>query len=82
MGPRERFDEMLDEFDAEGRTFTEAELEALYTPVGLDLGSGSPHGIATSIVSEVLAVANDREPRHLKDREGRIHDRVELAPED
>ena len=82
MGPRERFDEMLEEFDAEGRTFTEAELEALYTPVGLDLGSGSPHGIATSIVSEVLAVANDREPRHLKDREGRIHDRVELVPED
>ncbi|MFB6310312.1 MAG: XdhC family protein [Salinirussus sp.] len=82
MGPRERFEEMLEDFEAEGRTFSEAELEALYTPVGLDLGSGSPYGIATSIVSEVLAVSNGRDPKHLKDREGRIHDRVELAPED
>jgi xanthine dehydrogenase accessory factor len=82
MGPRERFEEMLEDFADEGRTFSDAELAALYTPVGLDLGAGSPYGIATSIVSEALAVANDREPKHLKDREGRIHDRVELAPED
>ncbi len=82
MGPHERFEEMVDEFAAEDRIFTETELESLYTPVGLDLGSGSPYGIATSIVSEVLAVANDRDPQHLKDREGRIHDRVELAPEE
>ncbi len=82
LGPRERFEQMLDEYDAEGRTVTEAELDRLYTPVGLDLGAGSPYGIATSIVSEVLAVSNGREPRHLKDREGRIHDRVELSAED
>jgi xanthine dehydrogenase accessory factor len=79
MGPRERFEEMLDEFDAEGRTFSAAELDRLYTPVGLDLGDGTPGGIATSIVAEVLAVANGREPRHLRDREGPIHERSDLA---
>ncbi len=78
MGPRERFEEMLSTFADEGRRFTEAELAPVYTPVGLDLGSGSPYGIAHSIVAEVLAVTNDRPPRHLKTREGPIHDRVDV----
>jgi xanthine dehydrogenase accessory factor len=79
MGPRERFEEMLDDFSAEGTTFTDAQLDRLYTPVGLDLGGGSPYQIALSIVSEALAVKNGREPKHLKTREGTIHDRVELS---
>ncbi|MFA9425036.1 XdhC family protein [Natronorubrum sp. A-ect3] len=76
MGPHERFEKMLAEFDDEGRTFDEEALSSLYTPIGLDLGGGSPYQIAHSIVAEILAVANDRTPRHLKTREGHIHDRV------
>ena len=79
MGPRERFEKMLAEFDEEGRAFTDDELDGIYTPIGLNLGEGSPYGIATSIVAEVLAVSNGREPKHLTDREGPIHDRVELG---
>lgn len=78
MGPHERFREMLDDFGEEGREFSEAELDRLYTPVGLDLGGGTPHQIALSIVSEALAVSNGRDPGHLREREGAIHDRVEL----
>ncbi len=81
MGPPERFEEMLAEFEGEDRTFSEAELDRLYTPVGLDLGGGSPYEIALSVVSEVMAVTNDRQPRHLREREGRIHDRVEVTPD-
>jgi xanthine dehydrogenase accessory factor len=78
MGPRERFEEMQEAFAEEGRTFTDAELSALYTPVGLDLGGGSPYQIAHSIVAEALAVSNGRTPRHLKTREGPIHDRIDV----
>ena len=78
MGPRERFEEMLEEFAAEGHSVDEADLETLYTPIGLDLGSGSPYGIAHSIVAEALAVSNDRVPQHLSSREGHIHERIEL----
>lgn len=80
MGPRKRFEEMLGAFRDEGREFTAAELERVYTPIGLDLGGGEPYQIATSIISEVLAVHNDREPKHLREREGHIHERVE-APQ-
>jgi xanthine dehydrogenase accessory factor len=78
MGPRERFEEMLEAFADEGRSLGGADLERVYTPVGLDLGAGSPYGIATSVVAEAIAVHNDRDPEHLSEREGPIHDRVDL----
>jgi xanthine dehydrogenase accessory factor len=81
MGPRKRFEEMLEAFEDEGRSFSEAELERIYTPAGLDLGGGTPYNIAHSIVAEALAVHHGREPKHLSDREGPIHERVELEPE-
>lgn len=79
MGPRERFEEMRDAFADEGRTFSEKELDRLYTPIGLDRGGGSPHQIATSIVAEALATHNNRQPQHLKEREGLIHDRIDVS---
>lgn len=81
MGPHERFREMLEEFEAEGRTFEESDLDSLYTPIGLDLGGGSPYQIAHSIVAEVLAVENGRSPRHLTESEGHIHERIEMEAE-
>lgn len=75
MGPRERFTELLEAINADGETVSELDLERVYAPIGVDLGAGSPYGIATSIISEVMAVHNDREPEHLTDREGPIHER-------
>lgn len=79
LGPQKRFEEMHEEFAAEGRTFTAEERERIYTPIGLDLGGEAPYQIAHSIVAELLAVHNDREPDHLSSREGPIHDRAPLA---
>jgi xanthine dehydrogenase accessory factor len=79
MGPRERFEEMQEDFAEEDRTFSEEELQKLYTPAGLDLGGDTPYQIAHSIVSELLVVKNNRTPRHLETREGPIHERVELS---
>jgi len=80
MGPRERFEEMLEAFESEGRELTDAELDRVYTPVGLDLGGGAPYQIATGIVSEVLAVHNGRTPQHLRERASPIHDRIAVEP--
>ncbi|MEF8841249.1 MAG: XdhC family protein [Haloarculaceae archaeon] len=82
MGPEKRFEEMREDFAEEGRTLTEAELERVYTPIGLSLGGDTPYQIAQSIVAEVQAVAHDRTPGHLSRQEGPIHDRVELASDD
>jgi xanthine dehydrogenase accessory factor len=80
MGPRERFEEIREDLATEeDRTLTEAELERVSTPVGLDLGGGEPTQIALSIAAEALAVHNDREGGRLKAREGPIHTRVTPA---
>jgi xanthine dehydrogenase accessory factor len=79
LGPRKRFEEMLDDWADEGRILTDAELDRIYTPIGLDLGGGSPYQIAHSVVAELLAIQNDRDPGHLKEREGPIHARVEYS---
>jgi xanthine dehydrogenase accessory factor len=78
MGPRERFEEMQEDFAEEDRTFSREELQKLYTPAGLDLGGDTPYQIAHSIVSELLVIKNDRTPSHLEAREGPIHERVEF----
>ncbi|WP_254524408.1 XdhC family protein [Natrinema caseinilyticum] len=78
MGPQKRFKEMRADFAEEERPVTDAELERIYTPIGLSLGGDAPYQIALSIVAEVLAVARDRVPRHLGRRDGPIHDRTDI----
>lgn len=80
MGPRERFEEIRSDLATEGTTLTADQQKRISTPVGLDLGGGEPIQIALSIVSEVLAVHNDRSGGRLKDKEGPIHDRVDPSP--
>src|SRR5699024_1696849 len=80
MGPRDRFEEMRDELAAEGVSITDADADRIYTPIGLDLGGDAPSTIAYSIVAELLAVANDRTPRHLAERAGPIHERRAVEP--
>ena len=78
MGPHDRFQEMVEDLAEEGRELGEVDLDRIYTPVGLNLGGGSPYQIAHSVVAELLAVVNDRDPTHLRERDGNIHDRVEV----
>jgi xanthine dehydrogenase accessory factor len=78
MGPQERFEEMLADYADKGVSISEDETSCIYTPIGLNLGGDSPYRIAYSIVAEVLAVVNDRMPQHLTEREGPIHDRIEM----
>lgn len=74
MGPGERFDDLLETF-RDGEGLAPADRERVYTPVGLDLGASDPRGVALSVVAEVTAVHNDRDPAHLRRRDGPIHPR-------
>lgn len=73
MGPRNRFEKMRAEFANEGRELGIDELDRISTPVGLNLGGNEPTQIAMSVVSEVVAVYNDRNGGRLSEREGPIH---------
>jgi xanthine dehydrogenase accessory factor len=78
LGPRERFEEIREDLREEGTEFDAEDLERIYTPAGLDLGGGTPFHIAQSIAAEITAVRFGREPKHLKEREGHIHERPSI----
>lgn len=50
------------------RGIAEEKRNRVYAPVGLDIGSETPEEIAVSIMSEILAVKNDRCGGHLRDK--------------
>ena len=60
LGPRERTETMLDELGQEGTHFTDAQLDRLFGPVGLDIGTETPEEIALSVIAEVQAVLHRR----------------------
>lgn len=73
MGPTDRFNKI----QQESEIVQQADHERIATPIGLDLGGGSPMKIGTSIISEVLAVSNGKEGERLVHKKGPIHSRIE-----
>ncbi|CAN5790343.1 XdhC family protein [soil metagenome] len=73
LGPNSRFERMRDALDGEGRGLTEADLNRVRNPVGLDIGADSPAEIAISIMTELLALRGGYAGGFLNDRRGPIH---------
>jgi xanthine dehydrogenase accessory factor len=73
MGPRDRFDSLRDQLVRDGVALTADERNRVAAPVGLDLGGSTPTDIALSVISEVVAVRNDREGGRLREETGPIH---------
>lgn len=53
---------------------SEAEIDRMAAPIGLDLGAVSPEETALSIMAEVVAVRNGRDGARLRASAGRIHE--------
>jgi xanthine dehydrogenase accessory factor len=74
LGPKKRLERMLNEFSDEGIKFTEQQLQCLYGPAGLDIGSENSDEIALSVIAEMQAVLQNRQGTSLRDKSV-IHDR-------
>jgi xanthine/CO dehydrogenase XdhC/CoxF family maturation factor len=71
LGPRARAERMLADIGSHG-VLIEAG-DRLYSPVGIDIATDGPDGIALSIIAEVSAVLGGRHGGHLRDRRGPLH---------
>ena len=60
LGPRRRTERIIDEVAPSLGIDPATALESLRSPVGLDLGAGSPDVIALSIVAEIQAALTSR----------------------
>jgi len=76
LGPRKRFDKMQAEFKKDGLFFSDAELDRVHAPIGLDLGAETPDEIALSIIAEVKSFFSQRAGGSLKHKSGPIHERL------
>ena len=76
LGPRKRFDKMQTEFEKDGLYFSEAALNRVHAPIGLDLGAETPDEIALSIMAEIKAFFTKGSGGFLKDKPGPIHERL------
>jgi xanthine dehydrogenase accessory factor len=75
LGPRKRFDKMLDEFRKEGIEFSTEDHQRVHSPIGLDIGAEAPDEIAVSIIAEIQSKFSNRSGGFLKYRNGPIHQR-------
>jgi xanthine dehydrogenase accessory factor len=73
LGPRARTERMFSELESDSRQ-AHASRDAVFGPIGLDIGGDGPESIALSVISEVSAVMNRRAAGHLRDLEGPLHD--------
>ena len=75
LGPRKRFDKMLEEFQREGLEMTDEQKQRIHSPIGLDIGAEAPDEIALAIVAEIQSKFSNRSGGFLKERSGPIHQR-------
>lgn len=71
MGSRGTQTARRDQLTEQG--FTEADLERIHGPVGLDLGGRRPAETAVAIAAEIIATRNGKEPGSLRDGTGSIN---------
>jgi len=73
LGPKNRREKILADVTAAGIDVSEHDMEKLHGPIGIDIGAETPEEIAISIVTEVVAVRNQRAGGFLRNRDGAIH---------
>jgi xanthine dehydrogenase accessory factor len=73
LGPKKKLARLLAEIEDSGITITKEQLQSVYGPVGLDIGSEGSEEIALSIVAEIKAVLSNRRGYSLKYKPASIH---------
>ncbi len=73
LGPTKRREELLSQLIEYCPEISDAFLDVIHGPAGLDIGSETPQEIAISIVSQILAVTRKRDAISLSKKSGKIH---------
>lgn len=77
LGPRKKYQRMLQELEEEGYGIKREILNKVYAPVGLEIGAETPAEIGLSILAEIQAVLEGKMARSLREKTTPIHEVME-----
>ncbi|WP_462252389.1 XdhC family protein [Ekhidna sp.] len=73
LGPKKKYDRMLNDLKDEGIELTEEQHSIIHAPVGLEIGAETPAEIGLSILAEIQSVLTETNGGRLKSKDGPIH---------
>ena len=82
LGPKKKRERILNELKDEGENFTDQQLSALHSPVGLDIGAETSEEIALSILAEIKAFFANKDVQSLRTIKEVIHSRSSTVIEE
>lgn len=72
LGPKRKTEKLIQRLDGKGiQVFS----DNIFAPVGIEIGAETSEEIALSILAEIKAVLNRKQPIFLRDKQGPIHEK-------
>lgn len=73
LGPKRKTEKLIQRLESKG---IQVANDNIFAPIGLEIGAETSEEIALSILAEIKAVLNRKQPIFLRDKEGPIHEKV------
>jgi xanthine dehydrogenase accessory factor len=73
LGPKRKTEKLIQRLETKG---IQVHTDNLYAPVGIEIGAETSEEIALSVLAEVKAVLNKKQPIFLREKAGPIHEKI------
>lgn len=73
LGPKKKFERILNELEEEGTILNSDQISSIYAPVGVDIGAETSEEIALSVITEIKAIHSNKKSSHLRYKVTPIH---------